>query len=380
MSGIYLDNAATSFPKPRRVIEEMERCMRFYCGNPGRSSHALAMKAAEKIYECRCECASFFGSAQPQNVVFCANATTALNTVIKGLLRKGDHVLISDMEHNAVLRPVHRLTQIGEITYDVFPTFPNASHDPKPQICTAIARLIRRNTRMLICAHASNICSAHLPLREIGKLCRNAGILFVVDAAQSAGHLPIHMEEMQIDALCVPGHKGLLGPQGSAFFILREGLEMQTLTEGGSGAFSLDPEMPSDPPERYEAGTLATPSIVGLLEGIREVKRLGLDRIFSAEQDLNRYLQSRLEQIPNVRIYAPNWHGSVLLFNKLDLPSERLGEELNKRGFYVRSGFHCTSLGHKTLGTSHGGAVRVSPSRLNTRAQMDAFADAVVSI
>lgn len=377
---VYLDNAATSFPKPRCVIDEVARCMRSYCGNPGRSSHALAMASAQKIFECRVACASFFGSSHPENVVFCQNTTMALNTIIKGFLRDGDHVLISDMEHNAVLRPIEKLVAEGKISYDVFPTFPIDPHTCAARICTAIAHLIRENTRMLICAHMSNICSSVLPLEQIGRLCRSKGILFVVDAAQSAGHLPIHMESMHVDALCVPGHKGLLGPQGSGFFILGEGLRTDTLIEGGSGLYSLERTMPDESPERYEAGTLPTPAIAGLLEGIQSIEKIGMQRISSKVVGLNSHLQKQLERISGIEIYVPHAHGSVLLFNKCGMPSEQLGAALNKYGFCVRAGYHCTALGHSTLHTPKGGAVRVSPSFYNTPAQMDAFAERVESI
>ncbi len=377
---VYLDNAATSFPKPDSVNEEVIRCMRVYCGNPGRGSHALAMAAAEKIYECRKACAELFGFPHPDRVMFTMNATMALNTVIKGALKKGDHVLISDMEHNAVFRPIYKLAQQGIVTYDVFPTMPNDARRSSFQICSAIARMVRPNTRMLICAHASNICSTTLPLAEIGAFCRRRSILFVVDAAQSAGHLPIDMERMQIDALCVPGHKGLLGPQGSGFFLLREGITLDTLIEGGSGLYSLEGSMPDDAPERYEAGTLPTPVIAGLLEGIREVRRLGISNIHERERGLNLHLQTQLERIGGVTVYAPQQHGSVLLFNKDGISSELLGRELNRYGFCVRAGYHCSALGHATLQTAQGGAVRVSPGIYNTKADMDAFAEAVETI
>ncbi|MBQ7335146.1 MAG: aminotransferase class V-fold PLP-dependent enzyme, partial [Clostridia bacterium] len=245
---IYLDNAATSFPKPWRVTEEQARCMKFYCGNPGRGSHTLAMRAAEKIYECREEAATLFGSPHPENLIFTMNTTLALNTAIKGLLHDGDHVLISDMEHNAVFRPIYKLARERRITYDIFPTYPTAPTRSATQICEGISKRIRPNTRMLICAHASNICSAVLPLEEIGALCRRKKILFVVDAAQSAGHLSIDMERMQIDALCVPGHKGLLGPQGTGILLLGNGIVADTLAEGGSGFNSLDGNMPEEAP------------------------------------------------------------------------------------------------------------------------------------
>ncbi len=372
---IYFDNAATSFPKPRRVVEEQMRCMQFYGGNPGRGSHALAMAAAQKIYECREELASFFGSPNPENVIFTMNTTMALNTVIKGSLRRGDHVLISDMEHNAVFRPIYKLARDGYLTYDVFQTFPTNPLRTSDMICASILEKLRPNTRMLICAHASNICSASLPLAQIGALCRKKGILFVVDAAQSAGHLPIDMQEMQIDALCAPGHKGLWGPQGCGILILGEGIVCDTLIEGGSGYNSLEGNMPEDPPERYEAGTLPTPAIAGLLEGVRALKRIGIDAIHLYECKLTQTLCERLLTMPRVTVYAPHHTGSVLLFSLADISSDRVGSFLNERGFCVRTGFHCAALAHATLGTPPSGAVRVSPSFFNTVAQIDALCD-----
>ena len=374
---IYLDNAATSFPKPRRVAEEQLRCMQIYGGNPGRGSHALALAAAEKIYACREELASFFGSSNPENVIFTMNATMALNTAIKGLLRQGDHVLISDMEHNAVFRPIHKLAREKKITYDVFKTFPTLAARTPQMICASILELIRPNTKMLVCAHASNICSATLPLQEIGALCRKKDILFVVDAAQSAGHLPIDMQQMQIDALCVPGHKGLWGPQGCGALILGDGIVADTLMEGGSGYNSLEGDMPEEAPERYEAGTLPTPAIAGLLEGVREVKRRGVDHIHAHEVALTGRLCEHLCAMPKITLYAPNHKGSVLLFSLQDLSADRVGAFLNERGFCVRTGFHCAALAHATLGTPASGAVRVSPSLFNTASQIDAFAEAL---
>lgn len=374
---IYLDNAATSFPKPRRVVEEQLRCMQIYGGNPGRGSHALALAAAEKIYECREELADFFGCPNPEKVIFTMNTTMALNTAIKGLLRHGDHVLISDMEHNAVFRPIYKLARDGVITYDVFESFPTNPERTVEMICASILEKLRPNTRMLICAHASNICSATLPLQEIGALCRKKGILFVVDAAQSAGHLPIDMEQMQIDALCVPGHKGLWGPQGCGTLVLGEGIVANTLMEGGSGYNSLEGNMPEEAPERYEAGTLPTPAIAGLLEGVREVKRLGLSHIHSHECALTERLCERLSAMSKVTLYAPHHKGSVLLFSLSNLSADRVGTFLNERGFCVRTGFHCAALAHATLGTQPSGAVRVSPSLFNTASQIDAFADTI---
>ena len=374
---IYLDNAATSFPKPRRVVEEQLRCMQIYGGNPGRGSHALALAAAEKIYECREELASFFGCPNPENVIFTMNTTMAINTLIKGILRTGDHVLLSDMEHNSVYRPIYKLAREGRVSYDVFPTFPTDPQRTPTDICRAIRSLIKPNTRLLIAAHASNICSATLPITEIGRLCAGCGILFVVDAAQSAGHIPINMRKSQISALCVPGHKGLLGPQGCGLMLLSDGLHADTLMEGGSGFQSLEGGMPEEAPERYEAGTLPTPAIAGLCEGIRFVRERGVEEIGAHAREMNRYLQERLLEMPKITVYTPHHVGSVLLFNVDGMSSDDVGDALNRRGICVRTGYHCSALGHATLGTKVGGAVRVSTGYATTQKQMDALLRAV---
>lgn len=370
---IYLDHAATSFPKPPAVVREVTRCLREYGGNPGRGSHRLAMLAAEKIYECREEIASFFGSPSPENVVFTPNATAAINLAVKGLLRQGDHVLISDLEHNAVRRPICRLEREGRITYSVFPSGASDPCATAEQICRGLEERILPNTRMVICAHASNICSAVLPLREIGALCRARGILLVVDASQSAGHFPIRMEELGADVLCAPGHKGLLGPQGSGFLLFGEGIYAEPLLEGGSGVHSLEETMPEESPERYEAGTLSTPAIAGLCEGIRAVRRLSLDAIAEREADRISEIKERLLELPRVRLYAPHLSGGILLFSVTGIPADAVGEELNRRGICVRSGFHCAPLAHQTLGSFPDGGVRVSVGYTTKRADADAL-------
>ncbi len=371
---IYFDNAATTFPKPASVYAEVTRCIRSWCGNPGRGSHALSRIAAEKIYECREEAASLLGLDAPEQVIFTLNTTAALNTAIKGLFHHGDHVLISDMEHNAVLRPVHKLAQEGKITYDIFPTYTGNGKIPTAQeICHAIACRITPQTKGVICAHASNICSASLPLREIGALCHEKGLLFIVDAAQSAGHLPIHMGQMHIDALCVPGHKGLYGIQGSGMLLLSPGQLLDTLTEGGNGVRSLDPTMPDFAPERYESGTLPTPAIAGLCEGIRFVRRVGIETIAKQEERLYGRLRELLLNTQGVKVYAPQFVGSTLLFSVDGMPSDAVGRGLDARGFCVRCGFHCSALGHRTLGTPDSGAIRVSFGYFNRPTQVDAF-------
>ena len=371
---IYFDNAATTFPKPASVYTEVERCIRSYCGNPGRGSHVLSRAAAEKIYECREEAASFFGLDAPENVIFTLNTTTALNMAIKGLLHYGDHVLISDMEHNSVLRPIERLARDGQITYDIFSTFCGDSEMPTASmICSEIERRIRPQTRAVICAHASNICSAALPLAEIGKFCHARGLFLVVDGAQSAGILPINMASMHIDVLCLPGHKALYGVQGSGLLLLAPGITLDTLTEGGNGVNSLDTAMPEYAPERYESGTLPTPAIAGLCEGIRFVRRIGLDAIETHETKLFRRMRELLLNTQGVKVYAPQFVGSTLLFSVDGMPSDAVGRALDARGFCVRCGFHCSALGHRTLGTPDSGAVRVSFGYFNRPTDVELF-------
>ena len=377
---IYLDNAATSFPKPRRVWEEMDRCMKSYGGNPGRGSHRLAMRAAEKIYECRELLADLMGSRHPENVIFTSNATAAINLAVKGLLREGDHVLISDLEHNAVWRPVCRLAREGRISYGIFPSFARSLDRNPARITRAIEEMIRPNTRMLICTHSSNICSVSMPIREIGALCRRRGIFFVVDGAQSAGHLPISMERDCIDALCLPGHKGLFGAQGCGALLLGEGIYADTLMEGGSGLNSLDEAMPDESPERYEAGTLPTPSIAGLCEGIKFLRDVGIENVSRRENELCAFMRDRISDLRGVELLSPKADGGILLLASPRIPSDALGAELDRRGICVRSGFHCAALAHRTLESPGGGAVRVSVGYFNRPSDADALRRALREI
>ena len=377
---VYLDNAATSFPKPLAVSREANACITRYCGNAGRGTHPFAMESARKIFECRELISDFFGVGAPERVIFTPNTTYAINMFIKGFLLQGDHVIISDLEHNAVWRPVYKLAKEGVIEYDVFPSMCGSPRANPTRITAGIARLMKKSTKAVICVHASNVCSYSLPIREIGAFCRRHGLVFAVDAAQSAGHLPIHMGEMCIDALCAPSHKGLYGIQGAGFLALSERLSLGTLVEGGNGLLSLDGEMSDSYPERLEAGTLPTPSIAALSEGIKTVKGLGLDKIHAHEVELFRYARERLSEIKGVKIHAPEYPGSVLLFSHEGLPSEKLVAALGDEGICLRGGFHCSALGHKTLSTPEGGAARVSFGIFNKSSDVDRLAEALKEI
>ncbi len=366
---IYLDNAATSFPKPRRVLEAVLECLARYCGNPGRGAHPLSLVCAEKIYDCRVALAALLGVGAPERVLFTSNTTHALNLALKGLFGAGDHVLISELEHNAVRRPLCRLRRESGVRFESFPV---VGRTPA-QILQEIARRVRPQTRGVICTHASNICSITLPLAEIGALCHASGLLFVVDAAQSAGHLPIDMTKMHVSALAAPAHKGLYGIQGAGILALGEGVAPVPIFEGGSGSDSLAEEMPALPPERYEAGTLATPAIVGLLEGVRFVQERGLDSIAAHEKALFCAARERLESIPALELYAREQEGAVLLFNHVRLSPQEIAQHLAREGICVRAGLHCAPLAHEALGTAARGAVRLGFGAFNTVAELDAL-------
>lgn len=356
---VYLDHAATSYPKPPAVISAVTDCMKYRGGNPGRGSHVLSMEAAREIYTCREAAARMFG-AEADRVIFTLNTTHALNLAIKGIMGRGGHALCSDMEHNSVYRPLYRLAAEGVCTFDVFDTFPASPLRTEGMILSSLASKVRPDTRMVVCAHASNICSASLPIRRIGEFCRRRGIIFAVDGAQSAGAMDLHMERDCIDCLCLPGHKGLMGPQGTGILILGKGVSLDTLMEGGNGMDSLRGEMSSDAPERYEAGTLQTPAIAGLRAGLEFVESVGVEAIRSHEARLGGSLRDKLMALPKVTVYAPHREGGVILFSVDGYASDEVGRILDGEGICVRTGFHCSALGHTTLGTPEDGAVRVS--------------------
>ena len=354
--------------------------MTSYGGNPGRGSHALSIAAAEKIYECRTLAAELFGVDDPARVFFTLNTTYALNTVLKGLLRFGDHVLISDFEHNAVYRPLWKMAEERKISFGVFDSMPTLGEGRAQAVCGGILQKLTPATRMIVSTHASNICSVKMPIRELGALCRTQNLLFVVDGAQSAGHERIAVDEMGIDALCLPAHKGLYGPQGCGMVILGKGVLLDTLCEGGNGVHSLLGEMPDFSPERYEAGTLPTPAIAGLCEGIRAVNRLGVANICEYERELFRQSAHSLRQMQGVTVYFPEHEGSVLLFGVEGMNAEKVGRLLGERGICVRSGYHCSALGHRRLQTPDGGAVRISFGIYNTAADVEQFCGAMRQI
>ena len=369
---IYFDNAATTYPKPESVIMSAIDCMKNYCGNPGRGSHPIAMKSAERVFEARESVAELFG-ASPENVVFTLNTTYALNTAIKGIMSSGGHALISNMEHNSVLRPLARLAKDNVVRYDTFKAYEKGRRLSTPEIIDNIIKRLRPSTKMLVCIHSSNVCSYTLPIREIGMLCRRYGIIFCVDAAQSAGHTPINMTDDFIDVLCLPAHKGLYSPQGLGIMILRDGFSLPaTLIEGGNGVNSLELSMGKLSPERYESGTLCTPAIAGLCAGLDFINSFGIESIVNHEERLWYEAADRLSSISGVNIYDDT-PGGVLLFNLDGIPADDVGKMLSSLNICLRTGYHCAPLAHRALGTPEGGALRLGFGIFNTVRELDAL-------
>ena len=377
---IYLDHAATSWPKPASIQHAVYTCLAHAGGNPGHGSHALANAAEQIVYDCRCALAQTFGASGPERVIFTAGATHAINLALHGALHQGDHVLCSDMEHNAVYRPLCALQKQGVITWDTFLSSACDPHVGTARIVTDAAAKKQPNTRMLICSHMSNIVSSVMPLSALGAFCKRHGMLFCVDAAQSAGHLPIHIKDMQIDLLCLPGHKGLYGLQGCGALILGDNVTLTPHMQGGNGILSLSGDMPELPPERYEAGTLPTPAIAGLLAGIREVNARGIPTIAAQDRHLYDRARAMIAHFDGMHVLSPHSRGPVLLFCHDRIPADALGAELDRRGICVRSGFHCAALGHRTLGTPDTGAVRISFGMDNTPSDLDALYGALKEI
>lgn len=369
---IYLDNAATTYPKPPEVRRAMAEALVMYGANPGRSGHRLAMRTAEAIYDCRIALADMFGLPEPSGVIFTPNCTVALNTVIKGLLSEGGHAVISDMEHNSVIRPLTALAKRGVTFTEVKTDCVN-----KADTLRRFAAAIRPDTKLVLCTHASNVLGWRLPIREIGFMAQCHGIPFAVDAAQSAGILPINMQEENINFLCLPGHKGLYGPMGSGAMLCRGDFLLETLTEGGSGNVSLQRSQPLDLPERFESGTLSVPAICGLNGGVMWLKRHG-DGLAERECILMRRLYDCLAVIRGVRIYTPypSLVSAVpmLTCNIDSLQSEMVAEELDRRGIAVRAGFHCAPTAHRKIGTLQSGAVRICPSAFTTKDDVEKVA------
>lgn len=360
---IYFDNAATSFPKPVEVIKTVNSAFSLYGANPGRSGHNMSVSAANQVYLCRDAVDRFFNGYGAEYVSFFPNCTYALNTAIKGIIKKGEHIIISSLEHNSVLRPVHKLKEIGVADYSIFRV-----GKTKEETIENFKKSFKKNTRLCIVTAVSNVFGNILPLKDLSAIAHENGAYFFVDGAQGAGVIELDMKKQGIDCLCIPGHKGLLGPMGTGA-LLHKNLDFETIIEGGTGSKSFDFSQPESFPERLESGTLNVPCICGLRKGIEMVEKIGVSKIFAKESKLSESIFNGLKEIPNVTLYRENYDklnfAPVISFNVKNLHSEQVSAYLNEHGIAVRGGFHCSPLAHISNHTQNQGAVRISPSIFN---------------
>lgn len=369
---IYLDNAATTFPKPAQVVSTAACAMRFYGANPGRGGHKISAKAGEAVFSCREKLAQMF-SCSEERTVFTLNCTHSINLALKGILKKGNHVIISSLEHNSVLRPLETMREKGKITYDV--AFVEPRDDQKT--VSNFEKLIRPETRLIICTHASNVFGTVLPVKKLSALCKKHGLLFALDCAQSAGILPVNMEKDGIDIVCAPGHKGLFGPMGTGVLMFSNRVEIESLVQGGTGSLSLQKSQPKIYPDSLESGTVNLPGIAGLSAGLDFIRSCGGEKaIHEKEAYLIKTLKEDLSVIKNVTVFE-NMHSEIyspvlsLLVNGEH--SEQTAQKLDDRNIAVRAGYHCSYLAHNFCKTTRSGTVRVSPSIFNTKSDVKYF-------
>jgi cysteine desulfurase/selenocysteine lyase len=362
---IYLDNAATSFPKPSSVYESVMKAMKVYGANPGRGSHAMAIEGARIIYETRELLADLFNLDDPLRVIFTFNATDSLNMAIKGILKRGDHVVTTEMEHNSVLRPIKELEKSG-----VENTIVKCGTDGSINVYD-LEKAIRDNTKLIVTTHVSNLTGTIFPAEEIGKVCRAYKIPYLLDASQSAGVLTIDMKKYNISFLAVPGHKGLLGPQGTGALLINSDIEVKQLKEGGTGSQSASLDHPNFYPDKLEAGTHNLPGIAGLNAGLKYILKRGTESIYSNEKNLLDIFITELKKNPKIKIYGPESiedRIGVVPINIEGMDSSEVANILDREyGIAVRPGLHCAPLAHKAIGTEKLGAVRFGVGPFNKK-------------
>jgi cysteine desulfurase family protein len=371
----YLDNAATSWPKPPAVLAAMCEMIEHAGGNPGRSGHRLAMRAGETVYACRENLAKLFGVSDPLRICFTSNTTESLNLAIRGSLEPGDHVVFSAMEHNSVWRPLRELERRG-VHISMAPAGANGIVR-----CDNIVSHLRPDTKLIVLIHASNVNGALNPVEEVGRIARERNVRFLVDAAQTAGVVPIDVEAMRIDLLAFPGHKGLLGPQGTGGLYVRDSIRLEPLNHGGTGSESESSTQPEFAPDRYESGTLNTPGIAGLNEGVKYLLQRGVAEIQRQEQTLTERLVRGLAEIPRIHVYGtanPCERTGVISFNLEGRDPVLVADELDRTfDIACRAGLHCAYLAHRTQGTGQTGTCRFSLGALSTGRDVDVALGAV---
>ena len=377
---IYLDNAATTFPKPVPVLKASSDALRFGA-NPGRSAYKLSLNSSQKLFELREKASNFFNLENLENCILTPSCTISLNTVIYGILKKGDHAVISSLEHNSVLRPLIKLSDKGIITYDVAEVY----EGDDDRTVESFRKCMNDKTKLVICTHASNVFGIKLPVNRISALCRYYGVLFCVDGAQTAGIVPIDVAESGIDFLCVPGHKGLYGPMGTGLLIINTDKIPESFYQGGTGSSTLDFKEPLNLPDKFESGTVNLSGFAGLSKGIDFVRSKTVETISNHEFTLIRKLYTKLSSIKDVELYTKIPHKEhyvpLISFNIKDKDPNLVADVLDKRfSICVRSGFHCSPIAHKFMGTGDRGTIRVCPSVFTTYNDVDALVNAVFII
>lgn len=376
---MYFDNASTSFPKPESVYRAVDRAMRSGGGNPGRGTHKKSIDAAQTVWNVRTGLANLFNIADQSRIVFTFNATDALNMAIKGFLREGDHVVTTCLEHNSVLRPLAGLEAHDGITVTRVPVSCEGFVEPAD-----IEQRLQKNTRLVVVTHASNVLGTIQPLADIGEICRGHNVSLLVDAAQSAGEIPIDVEAMGIDMLAFPGHKSLLGPQGTGGLYVRDGIELNCWREGGTGSESENLRQPGKYPVRLEAGTHNLPGIIGLGEAIRFLNKTGIDTIHRHGIELIARIIEALSGDDRFTVYGSrdlDRHVHVLSINVRSVDPGTAGMILDRdHDISVRTGLLCAAPIHKSIGTFPTGTVRISPGYFTTEEETDMLIDALKQI
>lgn len=372
---IYLDNTSTTSPKPEAVCQAVENCIRKNFGSPGRSVSAVN-KEKNVIFETRELIAKLVNIEDPYRIVFTSSATDSLNLAIKGFLKKGDHVIITSMEHNSVLRPLSHMELEGTIELSVVYTDKSGCVNPEE-----IRANIKNNTKLIVTAHASNIIGTIQDIERIGRIASENDITFLVDASQSIGAIDIDVIKMHIDLLAFPGHKGLFGPTGTGALYIKEGINLIPLRHGGTGTISESLLQPETMPEKYESGTANLIGIAGLNAGIKFILSEGMQNIRMHEEQLSDYMYHELLKIPDVTIYGSNKacnKTSVISLNIKNEKSSDIGQKLlNDFQIITRAGLHCAPLAHKTIGTENRGTVRFGIGYFNTKEEIDYSLEAI---
>lgn len=366
---IYLDNAATTYPKPDEVYDAVLDCMKNYGANPGRAGHKLAIAAGRIIYESRENIAKLFNVDNPMNIIFTHNATDSLNLSIKGILKAGDHVITTSIEHNSVIRPIKSLEEIG-VENTIVSCDKYGNLNPKD-----IENSIKPNTKLIVTTHASNVCGTLVDIKAVGDIAKSYNILYLIDASQTAGIYDIDIKKVNIDMIAIAGHKGLLGPQGTGVLYIREGIKLKQLKEGGTGSKSEELTQPDIFPDKYESGTHNTPGLAGLNAGVKFILEKGIDNIRKHEEELTNYFIQELKKLPQIKIYGPadsKKQASVVSINIGNIDSGEISYILDDvYNIATRSGLHCSPLAHKTLGTFEQGTVRFGIGYFNTKDDID---------